>query len=160
MVITAVIGSSASGKVAPPFFLVQGTHVMEQFFSPLDQNFYSRGNPALSGDLGQEGWFSKGGRVVCIPKGSMDMHVFHLFIHHKNEFVRQFAPTNVFYLPTLDVHGSRKGAEWVRFALDTKCEVAFAPANKSHFLQPCDQDIDKGFKLRIRVYEVTSCTKM
>lgn len=123
---------------------------MEQCFSPLDRNFYGRGDPTLTGDLAEEGRFAEGGRVVCTPKGSMDTHVLPLFIHHMNEFVRRFIPKTVFYLLTLDGCGSRKGAEWVQGALDAKCEVVLAPANTSHFVQPCDQDINKGFKLRIR----------
>lgn len=35
--------------------------------------------------------------------------------------------------------------------MKNKCEAVLAPANTSHFLQPCDQDVNKTFQGRVRL---------
>lgn len=148
--VTAVVAASASGRVCPPFFLVQGKQVISNWFQPLQAHMYSNANGALIGNLISEGWFPEGGVVLCTEKGSMDMTVLPFFIKHLNTFVRQFVAPEVHYLLTLDGHGSRKGMEWVEECVNNNCEVVVAPANASHFLQPCDQAINKTFNRHIR----------
>lgn len=81
----------------------------------------------------------------------MDMTVLPLFITHLNTFVRKYVAGDTHYLMTLDGHSSRKGFEWVELCMKNKLEAVVAPANTSHFLQPCDQDVNKTFQGRVRL---------
>lgn len=81
--------------------------------------------------LTEEGWFPKNGVIFCTEKLSMDMSVLPLFMKHLDKFVcRNFDKEEHFVL-TLDVHGSRKGFEWVEMCMENTVEVVLAPANTS-----------------------------
>ena len=54
------------------------------------------------------------------------------------------------YLLTIDGHGSRNGLESLQECSSNGCEVVLSPANTSHFLQPCDQRVNKTFNTSIR----------
>lgn len=79
------------------------------------------------------------------------MNVLPLFLRHLNNFIRRFVPKDTNYFLTLDGHASRKGFDWVQLCSDVKCEAVLASANTLHFLQPCDQAINKTFRNRFRV---------
>lgn len=148
--VTAVVAASASGRVCPPFFIVEGKNVMSSWFEPLDATQYKGLPVEVREHTTRVGWFPKNGVVVCSENGSMDMNILPLFIQHINKFVRQFVPPETSYITTLDGHGSRKGIEWVELCTRNNCEVVLAPANTSHFMQPCDQDVNKTFATQVR----------
>lgn len=78
------------------------------------------------------------------------MSVLPLFMKHLDRFVRKYVNKDDHYVLTLDGHGSRKGFQWIEACMENKCEVVLAPANTSHFLQPCNQDIKKAFNKHVR----------
>ena len=80
----------------------------------------------------------------------MEMDILPAFLKHLNKFVRMFVPEETHYLLSLDGHGSLNGFEWVQECHKSRCEVVVSPANTSHFLQTCDQMINKKFNSAIR----------
>ena len=92
----------------------------------------------------------RGGAIYTSEKGSMDSRCLLLFMEHLNVAVRKNAPPEKHFLLTLDNHGSRKGVEWVAKAEDINAEVVLLLANTTHFLQACDQYINKKFKCEMR----------
>lgn len=147
--VTAVIAVSASGHKAPPFFIVQGKNVMRNWFLPLNSEVYTS-FPLEMSSLLTESWFPSKGVVVCSENGSMTMDFMPLFVEHVNNFDRTIVPSEVSYCVTIDGHSSRKGVDWIEKCMQNKIEVAQTPANTSHFLQPCDQSVNKNYKVNIR----------
>ena len=146
--ITCVVAVSASGKKAPPFFIVSGKNVMSNWVEPLPSIYKNSGE--ICRKFEQENWFPKDGVIKCTEKGSMEMSIMPAFIKHLNAYVRSFLPNDVSYLLSLDGHGSRNGVEWLELCSENRCEVVVSPANTSHFLQPCDQFVNKTFKMEMR----------
>ena len=62
--------------------------------------------------------------------------------------MNHYHPMKSFF--SLDNHGSRMGMEWTEQARKIGCKVVTASANTAHFLQPCDQNINRRFKTGIR----------
>lgn len=50
----------------------------------------------------------------------------------------------------LDGHASRNGLKWIEEAQKCNIEIILLPANTTHFLQPCDNDLNKTFQRVIR----------
>ena len=146
--IRCVVAVSASRRKAPPFFIVAGKHVMSNWVDPLPTIYKNSRNACRKYE--QENWFPRDGVIKCTEKGSMEMSVMPAFVKHLNAFVRSFLPQNETYLLSLDGHGSRNGAEWLDICAANKFEVVVSPANTSHFLQPCDQFVNKKFKTKMR----------
>lgn len=95
-------------------------------------------------------WFPVDGVIKVSDNGSMEKPILTAAVSHVNTFVRQFVPSNEAYVLCLDGHSSRKGTEWVEECANNNCEAVLQPANTSHFLQPCDQSINKRFKTAMR----------
>ena len=53
-------------------------------------------------------------------------------------------------LLTLDGHASRNGAGWIEECRRNDIDAVIASANTSHFLQPCDQAVNKRFNTAMR----------
>lgn len=70
--VTAVVAASASGKVCPPVFIIQGKQVMSNWFQPLEMALYTRNTTTVIDGLNEKGWFPQDGVVVCTEKGSME----------------------------------------------------------------------------------------
>lgn len=87
----------------------------------------------------------------------MDMNVIKICVQHLDTFVRKHLPGSIPYVLVLDGHGSRKGVEWLCLCQERNCEVVQSPANTSHFLQPCDQFINKVFQETIRTTRDDLC---
>ena len=58
----------------------------------------------------------------------------------------------------MEGHSSRGGHLWLDICISYNIEVNKAPANTSHFLQPCDQSINKKFKQTIRKVRDNICS--
>lgn len=52
----------------------------------------------------------------------------------------------------LDGQSSREGYECLQMCKENKCEIVQSPSNTTHFLQPCDQDVNRSFKKSMRTY--------
>ncbi len=61
-----------------------------------------------------------------------------------------FLPSSASYLLTLDGHKSRIGFEWLELCHKTQFKVLQAPADTSHFPQPCDKFANKAFQGAVR----------
>ena len=140
--VTYVIAISASGLKAPPFFIVAGKNRMSKWFEPLNSGIYKfeNGRPH---PLSEHGWCPDDACVAMTENGSMQMDVMPMFIEHINSFVRRTVNASLHYIFCLDGHSSRKGIKCLELCIDYKCEVIQSPANTSHFLQPCDNAVNK-----------------
>ena len=146
--VTAILAVSAAGRKAPPFFLVAGKHTRTTWTDPLDQEkFKENGAPDRYARLG---WFPKDAALFTSANGSMEMSHMHLLVEHVNRYFRKFVPLPDPLLILLDGHSSRNGCHWVHKAQEFSIEVVQSPANTSHFLQPCDQSVNKIFKKEMR----------
>lgn len=96
-------------------------------------------------------WFPGEGVIQCSENGSTEKAKISSFIVHSNRFVREFVTSDVTVLLTLDVHISQGGYEWLEICRENRIEVIYFPADTSHFLQPCDQRVNKTFKQTVRV---------
>ena len=71
-------------------------------------------------------------------------------VDHIDSYVRRFVPRSQPIVLLLDGHSSRTGIEWVRKAEQLNIILGILPAHTTHFLQPCDSDINKTFQTHIR----------
>lgn len=55
------------------------------------------------------------------------------------------------------MHSSRKCKDWIEVCRKNRSEAVVAPANTSHFLQPCDQNINRRFKNSLRTIRGAFC---
>lgn len=154
--ITAVVCVSASGLKVPPFFIVQGKRINERWFEPL-QGSFSKELDGLCGRYASSAWFPSRSAVVKVTEnGSMEMDVLEAAVKHVNKFIRDAVGDNRVVL-TLDGHSSRNGTGWVDQCRANNIDAIIAPANTSHFLQPCDQYVNKRFKNAIRELRDNFC---
>lgn len=142
---TAVIAVSAAGHKSPPFFIVEGKRVMSNWLLPLDKDSFSSLPIDLQRHTDSE-WFTSTGVIVCSEKGSMTGALLEHFMRHLNNFVRTIVPPGLAYCVSLDGHKSRCAFGWLDFCKKNSIEVVQTPANTSHFLQPCDADVNRTFK--------------
>lgn len=147
--LTAVVIASASGLVAPPFFVASGKKVMPRWKTPIPSSAKVH-LPASLRWLTENTWIPDGTHIALTTKGSMTMEIMPKLITHFNEFCRKFVTPDKPVLLLLDGHSSRKGAEWILYCHKYNIIVIQLPANTSHFLQPCDATINKKFKERTR----------
>ena len=146
--VTVVFAVSASGKKCPPFFIIEGKRNMSNWYLQLSEEKYKFEDGNLK-RFTREGWFSSDACVVMVDNGSMTMEIIPIFMAHLDNFFRQFVQQERHYVLLLDGHSSRNGIDWLDFAKAHKCVVQ-SPANTSHFLQPCDQDVNKAFQDTVR----------
>ena len=147
--VTAVIAVSALGRIAPPFFIVAGKHVMSRWTDPFDEMLF-RDPEGIPHRALYPNWFPGSGVVVCSEKGSMTKVILTIFMRHLARYARKFVTHDDPILLLLDGHKSRRGTEWLEVASQNNIEVVQMPANTSHFLQPCDQFVNKSFKSQVR----------
>ena len=146
--VTAVIAASAAGRLAPPFFVVAGKNTLSFWTEPLDIDGSSLNESCKV--YTRKNWFDPLSALYTTPNGSMECTLIHLVISHINIFFRKFVPPADPILVLLDGHSSRNGLYWLLKAVEYRIEIVKAPANTSHFLQPCDQSINKSFKRHVR----------
>ncbi len=100
--------------------------------------------------LTENNWFPSNGVVKMSGEGSMTSDIIPSFIRHLDMHARQFLSATTSDLLSLDGHKSEIGCEWLEICRQNNCEVVQTPANTSHFLQPCDQFVNKAFKEAVR----------
>lgn len=148
--ITAVVAVSASGLIAPPFFIIAGKKLSQRWWAPVKGTLKNGHCVAgICSRFTKPNWFPHTGVIKLTENGSMEMPTMCAVVKHINNFVRHFVKDE-YYLLCLDGHSSRKGAEWVEECRDNRCEAVVSPANTSHFLQACDQTVNKRFKAALR----------
>lgn len=145
--ITVVLAVSASGLLAPPFFIIAGLRVMPDWFKSLHREKYNFKDPSLQ-QLYKNNWFPEDTAVYMRAKGSMVQQVIPLFIEHINIFVRKHLRYGQ-YMVILASTAPRKGVECLEIAKGNQCTVVQSPTNVSHFLQACDQFINKRFQVKV-----------
>ena len=148
--VTAVLASSASSKTTPPFFIVAGKHHMLSWTDVAPPQTHKELSTSFLERFTRPRWFPNDGVIICSEKGSMTMDIIPTFIKHMNAFIRKETPAEKHVLLTLDGHSSRNGLSWLKEAEKNKIIVVKAPANTSHFLQPCDQTINKRIAKGVR----------
>ena len=103
-------------------------------------------------------WFPSDGVIAVSDKGSMTMELLPMFIRHFNRNARRYVNSGESIVITIDGHRSRNGVEWLQLCQQFSIEVVQAPANTTHFLQPCDSHILKSFKSSMRRLRDAFCT--
>lgn len=146
--VTALVAVSASGRRAPPLFIVSGKRIMESWFEPLDA--FQVGDCKQLQWLSVPNWFPQDAVILMSENGSMEQSLMKLVIEHVNRFVRKFVPAEKSYCLTLDGHSSRGGIDWLNYCKDVGCEVVQSPSDTSHFLQSCDKKVNKTFNGAVR----------
>lgn len=147
--ITAVIAASASGTVAPPFFIIAGKRKSSDWWSPVTGRFNAKPCGIIEPYM-KEGWFPTDGCIKVTENGSMEGPVLSAFVQHVEHTARQDVPKEEHFLLFLDGHSSRKHPDWVEYCSTHNIEVVINAANTSHILQPCDQLINKRFHEMMR----------
>ena len=147
--ITAIIAVSASGLKAPPFFVVAGKNVMSSWLEPLPKDEIVEEIRALAW-LKNAKWWPDGAVVMTSENGSMEKRLIKFVIEHGNRYVRKFVLAEDAYCLTLDDHSSREGWQWLQQCKNFDCAVVQSPSSTTHFLQPCDQQINKLYKKAMR----------
>ena len=82
--------------------------------------------------------------------GSLEKRLIKFVIEHVNRYVRKFFLAEDAYCLTLDGHSSREGWQWLQQCKNFNCAVVQSPSRTTHFLQPCDQQINKLYKKAMR----------
>jgi len=152
--VTAVIAISAAGAIAPPFLIVAGKNKMSNWFDPLletEVNQKSGGLQAVGLSwLKDPNWFPEDAHISMSDNGSMEKRLISFAVDHIARAARKsISPSDTFCL-TLDGHSSREGWEWLENAKSHKCAVVQSPSDTTHFLQPCDQDVNKFYQKAVR----------
>ena len=88
--------------------------------------------------------------IRCTENGSVDMPTLPFTVDHIDSYVRRFVSRSQPLVLLLDEHSSREGIEWVRKPEQLNIILVILPAHTTHFLQPCDWDINKTFQTHIR----------
>ena len=89
--VTVVLAVSASGKKAPPFFIVESKRNMSNWYYKLEKEEYKISSGQLS-VLTEDGWFPSDACVIMAEKGSMETRIIPLFMRHLNMFLRKYVP--------------------------------------------------------------------
>lgn len=147
--ITAVIAGSASGRVAPLFVIAAGKKLMKKWYEPLDSTIY-RNSDGSAHWLARDGWLPGDTALRTSENGSMEQTTMPFFVEHLGRYVRKFVPDDKSWVLLLDGHSSRLDFEWVKQCAKRNIVPVILPANTSHFLQPCDQKINKSFQTAVR----------
>lgn len=145
--LTALVIASAAGEVLPPFFVFEGKNSMTRWFEPLSPEIFKDGT-GVPYWFTKEDWFPKSSFCVGTKKGSMDVDVIPFVVDHINAHAKRRPGESLLLL--LDGHKSRGGIRWIEKCMETNIEVVQLPANTTHFLQPCDDKINKTFQVAVR----------
>lgn len=94
-------------------------------------------------------WKPRNAVIKVSDNGSMEKPILAAAVKHINRLVRQFLPDEQYPI-CLDGHSSGKGTEWIEECVKSGCKAVIQPENTSHFLQPCDQSINKRFNEGMR----------
>ena len=146
--LTAVLIASAPGQLAPLFAGAGKRNVMQSWMAPLLKKEYTKDN--VPHWLKDESWIPRDCVSRCTQKGSVEMDTIPHIIEHIDTVVRKAVPRERAYILFLDCHGSRKGIEGFEKARTHNIEVVVLPANTTHFLHPCDNQINKSFQKAVR----------
>lgn len=147
--LTAVVIANAAGDVLPPFFIFAGVKKMQRWFEPLPSDLFK--DECGGAHWMTAEWMPPGSFIIGTKNGSMEQGIIHFVIEHMHRHARKIVPnTRKALLLLLDGHASRGGAEWLERGVEKKIEIVQAPANTSHFIQPCDDRINKTFKRTVR----------
>ena len=132
-------------------FIVAGKRINERWFDA-DQG---SPNDQISGECARYAvpvWFpDEEGVIKVTENGSMEMENFQAFITHISKHIQKIVGRQSVLL-TLDGHASRNGAGWIEECRRNYIDAVIAPANTSHFLQPCDQAVNKRFNTAMREF--------
>lgn len=96
--------------------------------------------------LAEAGWMPKDSVIRSTENDSVDMKTLLFVIKHVNGFIRRFVPQEKTVVPFLDGNGSRKGLKCIEDVQECTIELILFPANTTHFLQSCDNYINKTFQ--------------
>lgn len=121
---------------------------MTSWAQPLNEGIFQLG--CSLGQRQRESWLDRDAAMRAAPNGDAEKTTIHLIIDHISLRFRKLAPPSEPLLLLLDGHSSRKGLLWLMKAVERRIEAAKAPASASHFLQPCDETINKKLKTRAR----------
>lgn len=103
--ITAAVAVSASGRKAPPFFIVAGQRVMSNWISPLGNMEEEKGGHSyysICDKYYHEGWFPKDGIIKMSENGSMQIEILPALMKHIDKAVRAVVSPGTSYLLTRD----------------------------------------------------------
>ena len=112
--------------------------------TPLDKTSFTSDETGTHWLTNQE-WLPGDVVIRCTENRSVDMPTLPFIADHIDSYVRRFVPRSQPIVLLLDGHSSRKGIEWVRKAEQLNIILVLLPAHTTHFLQPCDSDINKTF---------------
>lgn len=159
--VTDVVACNAAGDLAALFLIVAGRYTMSGWFDPLplraDDVKIAPGGVDLR-PYCSEDWFPSDGSVETSENGSMSSEIMPRFLEHLKKQTDKLYPhnCNTHTVVTMDNHASRSLAEitWLETAVKLLQEILLSPANTTHFMQPCDQDVNKELSAwRIRTKE-------
>ena len=142
--INAVIAASASGEIAQPFFILAGKRINSEWWAPVTGSFNDEPHGIIL-PFTKPGWFPGDGVIEVSKNGSMEGNLLATYVRHLDAFARRFVSQEEKILLCLDGHASRKSIEWLELCVERNIECIVNAANTSHFLQPCDQLINKRF---------------
>ena len=146
---TAVIAASASGKCAPLFVIAAGKNVMDSSTKPLQEQDFTNMDKGPHW-LTNEDWLPGDCVIPCTENGSVDKNTMPFVVEHINRYIRQFVRRHQPIVLLLDGHSSRKGTDWVQYGEGHNIVLVLLPAITKHFLQPCDNSINKTFQRTVR----------
>lgn len=88
--------------------------------------------------------------IVVSENGSMEGNILAAYMKHLDTFARRSVRAEDTILLCLDGKASRKDIQWIHECAERNIECVINAANTSHFLQPCDQHINKKFDESLR----------
>lgn len=150
--VTDVVAISAAGDLAELFLIVEGEYKMTGWFEPLPMK--AEDVKVLSGGVDlrpycQKGWFPSHGCVQMQGNGSiMTKDLMPIFLQHLRFQIDKTHPhlSSKKVAVLTDGHSSRSRADvsWIEKARELSLVVALSPANTTHFLQACDQSVNRS----------------
>ena len=135
--ITAVIATSAAGRITPPFIIVARKRRSSERWGPVRCSFKKQPSGIIA-RFTQENWFPGEGAIEVSENGSIEGPLLNIFIQHLDNTSRKYIGPDKHYLLCLDGHASRKHIAWLEQCSAKNIEAVVNAANTSHFLQPCD----------------------
>lgn len=94
----------------------------------------------------RENRFPDSGIIKLSDNGSITGELLLSFVCHVDKAARSQFLQKTSILLVLDAHASRKGSEWLVECVNNNIEAVVNAVNTSHFLQRCDQRINKQFQ--------------
>lgn len=130
--IISVIAVSASGRAAPPLFIIAARRMNPRWWEPVTGQFRN-GVSRNCAEYTRPNRFPREGVIMVSENGSMEMDIMPAMVKHINKTFRSLVHTEP-YLFCLDGDSSRKGVEWIEECKSVSCEAVISPGNISHFL--------------------------